>query len=303
MNTLLTLMRREWLQHRFGWAMMAVIPLGLVLLLLGFGQINFDPETIEQAGDRLPAMIALATLTGSAAVIFLVALTGSLIVVSGLARRDHADRSIEFWLSLPTTHSASLGVPLAVHLLLVPVAALLAGLAGGGLLSLAAVAKVAEIGSWFAVPWPAVLGASVSMVLRAAAGLPLAILWLLPLIMLTVLLSAWFKRWSWLILAAGLGLGSKLLTTVFGQPLLSEVLGRIFREAGRAMLASPQGLVNQRPGDELDGLRALPGQLLHDFGLALGNFASPWLLGGLLFAAGCFALVVRWRGEGAGAGG
>ena len=35
----------------------------------------------------------------------------SAVILAGVARRDHADRSIEFWLSLPVGHGASLAAP------------------------------------------------------------------------------------------------------------------------------------------------------------------------------------------------
>ena len=37
------------------------------------------------------------------------------------------------------------------------------------------------------------------------------------------------------------------------------------------------------------------------FGLALRALASPLMLGGLLFSAGCFWLLLRWRQRGASA--
>jgi ABC-2 type transport system permease protein len=44
----------------------------------------------------------------------------SLFIALGSPRRDHGDRSIEFWLSLPSGHGESLAAPMLVHLLLVP---------------------------------------------------------------------------------------------------------------------------------------------------------------------------------------
>jgi hypothetical protein len=48
-------------------------------------------------------------------------------------------------------------------------------------------------------------------------------------------------------------------------------------------------------------LRGLPGWALRDLGGSLRELASPLLLGGLVFAAGCFALLVDWRQRGASA--
>lgn len=302
MNKLLPLMQREWLQHRFGWMLMVVVPFAIALLLLSFGQLQIGPDTAERVGDKLPPLLAMASIAGSSAVIFLIAGVSSLIIVSGMARRDHADRSIEFWLSLPTTHSASLAAPLLVHLLLVPAAALLLGLAGGLLVSMVLVGRVVGIGEWFTLPWGDLLPAIFAFATRLLAGLPLALLWLSPLILLVVLLSAWFRRWAWVILGVGLGLGGQLLDRLFGQPLLSELTVGLLRQARMALVHAGQGF-QMGPDDGSEGLRRLPGWALHDFGLALRELPSPLLVGGLLFAAGCFALLIVWRQRGAGASG
>ena len=303
MKNLLPLMQREWLQHRFGWMLMVLVPLGLALLLTGFSNINIDAETIEHAGNGLPSLVAMASLAGSMASIFVIAWISSLIIVSGMARRDHADRSIEFWMSLPSTHSESLAAPLIVHLLLVPAAALLVGWACGWLVSIVAVGRVVGMDAWFSLPWPELVLATFSMAARLVLGLPMATLWLLPLILLVVLMTAYFRRWGWVILAVGVGLGSQLLKRIFGQPLLSELMNKLFRHAGQAMVSTPGGFNAEGPGDAIEALNAVPGWALHDFGVALRDLASPLLLGGLLFAAGCFALLVLWRQRGAGGAG
>ena len=136
MSHLLPLMQREWLQHRLGWSLMAGLPIGIALLLVAFGEVQLEPGELAAAGDVLPALLTTAAIVLSAAVVFVVAWLSSLILVSGLSRRDHADRSVEFWLSLPVGHGRFLATPLLVHLVLVPAAALLVGLAGGALISL-----------------------------------------------------------------------------------------------------------------------------------------------------------------------
>lgn len=298
MNRLLPLMQREWLQHRFGWALMVLIPLGLALTLLTFGSIDIGHETAERVGDKLPLMLAAMSMTITMLVMFVIAWFSSTIIVSGLARRDHGDRSIEFWLSLPTSHSASFAAPLLVHLLIVPIAALLIGLAGGFLLSLVTVTRVLGFEAWLGLPWGQLFGAISSMCLRFIAGLPLAELWLLPLTLLIMLLTAWFRRWGWVILIVGVGLGSQLLERVFGQPLLSMVIKAQLTNAMHAFIASEKGL--QMSGDNVGGaLQNLPSFLVHDMGLALRALASPLMLGGLLFSAGCFWLLLRWRQRGA----
>ena len=302
MNKLLPLLRREWLQYRFGWTMMVVVPLGIALLLLAFGEIQIGPDDAARVGDKMAPLLAVGSMAGSAAVLFLIACLSSVIIVAGMARRDHSDRSVEFWLSLPATHSASLAAPLVVHLLLVPAAALLAGLAGGLLVSMVLVTRVVGIGEWFALPWLDLLPAIFALAARLLAGLPLAVLWMSPLILLVVLLSAWFRNWSWVILGAGIGLGSQLLNRVFGQPFLSDVTLGLLMQARSALVHGGESLALGK-NDGTEALSRLPAWALKDFGLAVQELPSPLLLGGLVFAAGCFYLLVLWRERGAGAAG
>jgi hypothetical protein len=284
--------------------MMAGIPLGLSLLLLSFGQIQIGSEDIDGAGPALPALLAAASIGGSMAVIFLIASFSSLVIVSNLARRDHADRSVEFWLSVPVSHSESFAAPLIVHLLLVPAAALLIGLLGGYAVSFIVVSRVVGTAAWFGLPWGTIIAASFSMMLRLLAGLPLAMLWLSPLILLVVLLTAWFRRWGWVMLAVGLGLGSYLLKMLFGQPWLHRISRELIQAAGRSLINGDQGgFVVNKASQGVDALKLLPAWALEDFGAALHALATPLFPGALLFAAGCFYLLVQWRQRGAGAAG
>jgi hypothetical protein len=301
MNKIVPLMQREWIQHRFGWFLLTAVPLSLSLLLLAFAHNAVTDSELGVAG-TLPAMMAAAAIAGTSALMFALSWMSSLIIVTGLGRRDHADRSIDFWLSVPVSHSASLGVPLFVHLIIVPAAAIAVGLLGGGVISALLVSRFGGgFEAWLGVPWAQVLPASLAMALRLLAGLPLATLWLAPLVLLIVLTTAWFKRWGWVVLAVGLGFGGFLLKQVFGQPLLSEVTTRLLQHAARALVNGRQGGFNfDNASQATQVLAAIPTWALHDFGAAVQDLASPLLVGGLLFAAACFALLVQWRRRGAG---
>jgi len=304
MQRLIPLMQREWLQHRFGWLMLGLIPLSVAILLLSFGQIEISTEEMQEAGDKLPALLAAGAIAGSTALMFLIAVFSSLIIVSNVARRDHADRSVEFWLSVPASHSESLAAPLIVHLLLVPAAALLVGLAGGYALSFLLVSRVVGAAEWFALPWGTLVAASLGLAARLMAGLPLALLWLSPLILLVVLLTAWFRRWGWVILAVGLGLGSYILKQLFGQPWLYKISGDLMQAAGRSLINGDQGgFVVEKTSQGVDALKLLPSWALADFLAAVQALATPLFPAALLFAAGCFFLLVQWRQRGASASG
>lgn len=302
MKSFLTLMQREWMQHRFGWSLLASVPLGLSLLLLGFGQIELQDDSVQNAGPALPVLVAMGTMAVSTLVVFFILWITSLILVSGLPRRDHADRSIEFWLSLPTGHAPSLAAPLLMHLIVVPAAALVIGMAGGWVLSAVVVTRVVDFGAWFALPWGQLLLAMAAGLVRLLVGLPLATLWLLPLILLTMLMTAWFRRWGLVVLVVAIGLGSLVLEQVYGSPLLREIVASLFRHAGQALVASGQyQFTVQGPESVANVLASLPRYVAGDLAIAFGQLLSPLLAGGLAFAGACFALLVDWRRRGASA--
>ncbi len=298
------LLQREWLQHRMGWALLAGVPLGLVFLLLisGLGTIDFKGDTIEKTGAAFPAFVALAAIAGTTVFIFADLWISSMFISAGLARRDHADRSIEFWLSVPVSHAQSLSVPLFVHLILVPAAALVVGMLGGYAIAMATVTRVVGFGELASVPWGQVITASLVVVLRLLAGLVLATLWLSPLIMLTVLLTAWFRRWGWVILAVGFGLGGWLLERLFGLRWMWDVSAALLNNAATSFFSGKQSLHMDSSAEAFDALSSLPSFAWYDFMISLRDLASPLFVGALLFAVACFWLLVQWRQRGAASG-
>lgn len=304
MNNLLPLMRREWLQHRFAWAMLMLVPLALAVLPLAFGSIELDDDMARRTGSDLAAMLGSISIVLSAGVIFLLVWVTSLFIITSLPRRDHADRSVEFWLSLPTGHAESFAAPLLVHLVLVPAVAMGAGLLSGYALSLLLVTRMVGFGEWLAMPWNSVVPGTLALAARVIAGLPLATLWLSPLILLAMLSTALFKRWGLPVLLVGVGIVSTLMDFVFRQPLMSETIGRLGRNAGLALAgASGQGLTIN---DEMPVAQALEGMASwawRDLLAALREAGSPLFLGVLVVSLGLFMALVWWRQRGAGAAG
>ena len=299
MNPIYPLMQREWLQHRFAWALLALVPLALALVLVSFGQIEFDDGDADRIGTALPAvmtLVAVAVCTVSAFVVFWVT---SVIIATGLARRDHGDRSIEFWLSLPVGHVPSLAVPMLVHLVLVPAAALALGLLAGHGLAMVLVARFAGLSAWFGLPWADLFAATLALGLRLLAGVPLATLWLAPVILMAMLARAWIGRWGLPVLGLVLGLGGLLADRALGQPLLLPWLGHLIQQAVQAMAGAGEVSFTARGADEaLAALRGLPGLALQDLGAALGALLSPAMAVGLAVSAVCFGLLVDWRQRG-----
>ncbi|MBI5717576.1 MAG: hypothetical protein HZC37_07810 [Burkholderiales bacterium] len=300
-RTFFPLMQREWLQYRFGWTLLALIPLGLALLLVGVGRFEFD-EGVAARPDVLPVMLALIPGAIGAVLMLLVALVTGIISATGLPRRDHGDRSQEFWLSLPVSHTAAFGVPLLAHLLLLPAAAVALGGVAGQLIGSLLVGRVAGLSALAEVPWGATLAATATLVLRLLAGLPLAVLWVLPLVLLVMLLNAWFKRWGWVVLVVGLGLMSLVDQLTLGQRWLLETMGRMLRRAAQSLMGAGGAGITIDRGAGVDTLLGLPAVAARDFGAAVAALGSPLFAGGLLFAAGCFALLTRWRQNSSGRG-
>lgn len=301
MSNLPFLMRREWLQHRFAWSLIVVLPTALALLLVSFGSLQFDGEERQP---QFAVLAAMAAMGGAIALYGVIMWVSSLILVSGVARRDHADRSVEFWLSLPTGHSESLVAPLIVHLLLAPMAALAVGLLSGLTVSMVLVSRVADFGAWLALPWATLMGNGLALVARGALGIVLATIWLSPVILAGVLLTAWFRRWGLVILGVGIGLGSWIIAKVFGHPFLIDVLAQMFENAGRSIVfGDPNGMVIETGDDMTKAVGYLPSWAWSDAGSSLGLLASPLLPGVLIVSAACFYALVMWRQRGAGAAG
>jgi hypothetical protein len=304
MKTFLTLMQREWLQHRFGWSLLTLVPLGLALLLFTVGQIDIDQESIDRVGTAFPAVVASVALVGSTMVTFIIVALTSLILVNSLARRDHQDRSVEFWLSLPTGHASSLAAPLLMHLLVAPAVALLVGLAGGWLLSLVVVTRLSGFGAWLALPWGDILTGAVAMLARMLVGLPLAVLWVAPLVLAGVLANAYFKRWGLPVLLLLVSAAALVVDRWLGLGSLTQLIADVLRNAGQALVATGSYKLEPDSANEVfAGLRQVPGWALADLGAALRGLASPLFLGCLATAGVMFGLLVDWRRRGAGVAG
>lgn len=304
MKNLLPLMQREWLQHRFAWAMLVLVPLALSLLLLSVGTIQLDDDMMSLKPAHLSVLLALLTIAISTATVLLLLGITSLFIALGSPRRDHADRSIEFWLSMPSGHGESLLAPILVHLLLVPVAALLVGFVVAIPVSMVTVGRVVGLGEWFALPWLQMLPALGAVLLRVVSGVPMALLWLLPLVLAAMLSNALFRRWGLPLLGIVLILLSQGLERVFGQPVLTDTLASMLLMAAHSLLGAAGGDLATGPNTlPEETLSALPGWALRDFGAALANLAQPLLAGVLVASAALFAALWAWRRSGASAAG
>lgn len=297
-----TLLQREWMQHRWGWLLVMFAPLAITLVTLPFGgTVQFGPN--EGINAEVGAMV-LEQSSKLAAVIWVISTLAvvalSLLAmgfqVSGLARRDAQDRSLEFWMSLPGSHSEHLGATLLAHCLLAPLAAVAAGVLSGLLIAVFGVLKALGVAGLMQVEWGSVVQLLLPALARLVAGLPLFVLWMLPAVLVLMVASAWLKRWGVAAVALGTVLLAKLPAT--RGPVSAWLTGQAEGASQAFFVADPsqvraaggvaQGIEHMKLGD----IWQLVG---NDLLNQLGSLASLQFFSGLALAGACFALLVYKR--------
>ena len=287
-----TLLLREWMQHHRGWLALMLLPPLLMLGLVPYGSVEFA------AGELGPApafSLMLLTMAAVPAVVLGITAAALAFQTPGLARRDRQDRSIEFWLSLPVHDAAGVAAPVLMHLVLVPLLAVVVGAISGYLLGAALVWKAFGAAAAVGLPWATLLGAGLAGVLRALLGVLLACFWLMPLLLATMAASAWLKRWGTPVLALGLALGHKLLATFYGITAIGDAVNGLVILARHALVHDspprPAGDGDMAQAWQADGLR----WLLDDGLAALRDLGQPLALFALAASAAGFALLVLHR--------
>lgn len=288
----LTLMQREWMQHRIGWlsVMLALPVLGLVLMPL--------QSTVEVDGGLPPPVAtAAAAMLATALAAFVLSWVVAMFQLPGLARRDQQDRSIEFWLSLPATHTESIGATLLMHALLVPLLALTVGLLLAPVMAFAAVIKVNGLAELAQVPWGQLLTVALAAWVRTSIGLVLMTLWLAPMFMTLMVAAAFLKRWGVPLVIGSVIILGNVLEKVYRSSAVWQLLKRQFEGAGLAFFNASQtleghGVPRQLEHESVGGVVQL---MAHDLGAAFAQLASPHFVGGLAVAALCFYLLVMQR--------
>lgn len=298
-----TLLLREWMQHRNGWLVLMALP---TLLALGLSLFDGRGIDVQVGGDsievgalsRLPTVLqALGWTLGTVAVALLLVSLTVLAQLPGLARRDQQDRSIEFWRSLPTSHAEGIGATLLMHLLLLPLAALTAGLLGAQLAALVSIALHQGPLAWLQLPWGLLLPSLLLGAVRLWLGLLMAVLWLAPLLLLTMAASAWLQRWAMPVVAAASLLGVYWLDARLPQPLVGPAFSRMGTEALYALLAPDlfDGPKRVAQGDLIAAAHTLPTALWQDLLRVLDSALTPAFLAALAGGALGFALLVLRR--------
>ena len=298
-----SLLLREWMQHRIGWLVLASLPtlLALVLALMdGRGiTVHLDKDEMQvQSWSALPLQMQL--MGWSVATLGIGLLLVGLSVLGqlpGLARRDEQDRSLEFWRSLPTSHVQSLGATVLMHLLLMPALALTAALVGAQLVALLTMLLHHGPQAWLQLPWGSLLAGLPLALLRLWLGLLMAVLWLSPVLLLTMAAAVWLQRWAVPVIVTASVAGIYWLDARLPVPLVGPTYQRLGNEALYALVApdlftGPHRLAS----DNLDNaLVGLPLALLHDAGRVLASAATPAFLAAVAAGALGFGLLVLRR--------
>ena len=299
-----TLLLREWMQHRTGWLVLMALPTLLALVLSLFDsrgvslQVDGDNPVRLDGFAALPSMLqALGWTVGTVGVALLLVSLTVLAQLPGLARRDQQDRSIEFWRSLPLSHSQSIGATLLMHLLLMPAAVLAAGLLGAQLAVLVSIVLHQGPLAWLQLPWGLLLPSLLVGAARLWLGLLMAVLWLAPVLLLTMAASAWLQRWAVPVVAAASLLGVYWLDARLPQPLVGPVFSRMGTEALYALLAPDlfDGPKRVAQGDLVAAAHTLPTALWQDMLRVLDSAVAPAFLVALAGGVLGFALLVLRR--------
>ena len=289
MSPFSTLMRREWMQHQRAWLLLMLLPPLLLLLLLVFGNVDL-PRPVS------PLLLMLVTGALGTFGVLAIFSAATLLQLPGLARRDQQDRSIEFWLSLPTGHAPSIGAMLLMHLLVMPLVALGVGYVASQALGFVIVVKTAGLAAWAQLPWGLLLRDELLVVLSFAFGVLLATLWLLPLLLLTMAASAWLKRWGTAALGLALGVGHALLAQLYGVRVIGTTIEALIGNAMRAVINTQDARLSPHDAaSAADWLEQSPRWLWQDATASAANLFQPLFVFALLFAAACFGLLVLRR--------
>lgn len=318
MSQFQTLVWREWRQNRRGWMTLLLLPTLLMLALLvwsaiqGHGVINMGPKLRDELP---PAFMVLALTVSLLGLQGLVVAGGLVVQAGGLARRDRQDRSIEFWQALPVSDTKSVLATLVTHWLLWPLAAAWITLGLGLVVGLVGVVFDGGVSALAHVAWGPTLDAMLHSGLRFTVGYPMALLWISPVILAVMTMSAWFGRWGfpglimatvgthvWLRLQHGShwvgdvlrGLSERALLSVLPSSEPAEVI-RLIKgstvqfEQGSATMT--QALNSVLP----EAVKAYKQWIWQSLEVSVSQLIDQWALSVLLLSAALVALMVLRR--------
>ena len=304
MNQMMTLLRRELVEHPASWMVPAVLGALFVVAALfavfgiarvGIDEIQFDSDLMAEAADPMQIRAVLMVMFLPIATLF----SGVISVIIAFYLLDalyaeRKDRSILFWKSLPVSDLKTVGSKYLTGLLVMPLQALAMFLATAVLVWLIAglAGAVAGTGQLLLQGPLALLQAVIVM----AYGLVAFGLWLAPVHAWLLLVSAFARRavlaWAVLppllvIVAEKVLFDTQYFALLLGQRLSGGMELAFSGKGSAAIAAEDEGFSAVFPA--LSDLMT-PGRFL----------AAPELWGGLAVAAIFLAGAVwlrRWRDD------
>lgn len=219
---MLTLLRREFWEHRALWVAPLVVSAGLLIGAL-FSRANFPtfslPDTTQIQPEALEAMVSAGVALMFGFVQYFVMSIVLWFYTTDCLYSERKDRSILFWKSMPVSDAKTVLSKACIALIAVPLfvyaVTLLTTLAAFGIWSIRGFAGSAPTPLWNGGAWLRAEGYSL-------AGLVSAVLWYAPLTAYLLLISAWARRnvqlWAILppliaILVERIAFGSHYLST------------------------------------------------------------------------------------------
>jgi ABC-2 type transport system permease protein len=215
-EVLLTLVRREFWEHRALWLAPLVIA-GLVALSTAIGRVHIELDDAERLGSSPQALLSIVQLVLAMPLYITIVFVGCYYLLDCLYA-ERKDRSILFWKSLPVSDGLTVSAKLLVGLVVVPFGVFALALVADAVYTAILETRVA-LGNV-----PRVLNWSTREWVRTEAVMFLAtlfaVLWWAPIAGYLLLVSAWARRAPILWATLPLVLGPVLEWVAFGTRYL-----------------------------------------------------------------------------------
>lgn len=325
MNTFITLLKREFWEHRGGmlWAplavgglMLALVAVSIVSGLLGSGgelrisgELRINGQPLLPATPMIDPAAQAALEEGMASAKLHLALLPSMLPLAivlafvvlfyalGSLYEDRRDKSVLFWASMPVSNSATVLSKLVSIAVVTPLLAALVGIVVGMLAALDLAITMSVLGSG---TLPRLLSDPDFLLapLAVLALLPVYALWALPSIAWCMAVSAWARR-APLLWAIGMPVFAGSLVSWQEAMFNRDLGGDWFWEnvVARLFGGFVPGLWFAFAGDGVS-IEALEPEPIGPLGLVAESYAtlaSPALWIGLIVGAGLIALAIRLR--------
>jgi hypothetical protein len=279
---------REWIQNRWGWSIVGLIPISIPISLWVFGSIGTNVGLTKPSTQG--GWFAILSL-GTAYVSLILAL---IAVVSQLSRRTIQDShgpAAAFWRSFPVPRPLFAAANILMHLFVFPCFALLIGLCAGTAIALIAVPSA------FSLTLPLGTDAAGAGLLVATGACRLVIgvfiggLWALPFIATVMLAAVWVKGWSTPFIFSAAVVVTYLVKSGLDVPLPLASLGTIGIRSWQALMpGSAPGSTGLHPEQIVTGQFQIPTEwIFNDLRARAFECLDPLMLYGLIWT-----VVVVW---------